>query len=244
MKTSLRFLFALSLLTLCFYSATLVAEFTYGLPVGASVRVFTDRAEFKWTTDETWRGKVEVFNSNDPNGTVPIFTKESRNAAGDPIIAPEHVVTVFVPSELAAGDYLFRVTATDPANPNNKFSTPTPLPPFSTGAQELRNVQSAPEVNSAVISWEANVIGFGSVVYGTAALDQGPVGDNLNITDHSIELTGLSAGTTYMFRVSNKHAIDGTIWLRWRARSRPSLHLSHPSPVRCAWGTMALPMLR
>jgi hypothetical protein len=30
------------------------------------------------------------------------------------------------------------------------------------------------------------------------------------MTNHSIELTGLSPGTTYQFRVSNRHVIDGT----------------------------------
>jgi hypothetical protein len=31
----------------------------------------------------------------------------------------------------------------------------------------------------------------------------------MNITDHAIELTGLSPGTDYLFRVSNVHALDG-----------------------------------
>jgi hypothetical protein len=35
------------------------------------------------------------------------------------------------------------------------------------------------------------------------------VQDAFNITDHALELTGLSPGTTYQFRASNMHAIDG-----------------------------------
>ena len=86
--------------------------------------------------------------------------------------------------------------------------TLTPLPPFFTGTQAISNVFVAPDINSAVISWGANVIGFGSVLYGTTSLNQGPVEDIFNITNHAIQLTGLSAGTTYQFKVCNKHAID------------------------------------
>ena len=56
----------------------------------------------------------------------------------------------------------------------------------------------------------ANVLGYGSVLYGTTALDQGPVEDTVNITNHAIELTGLSPGTTHQFTVRTKHAIDRT----------------------------------
>jgi hypothetical protein len=76
--------------------------------------------------------------------------------------------------------------------------------------QAISNVFVDADVESAVISWDANVIGYGSVVYGTTALAQGPVEDSFNITRHAIELTGLTPGTTYQFRVSNKHAIDRT----------------------------------
>jgi len=34
---------------------------------------------------------------------------------------------------------------------------------------------------------------------------------SLNVTDHAIELTELSPGTAYKFRVSNRHAIDGAV---------------------------------
>jgi hypothetical protein len=56
------------------------------------------------------------------------------------------------------------------------------------------------------------VIGFGRVGYGTASPGEQAVDDTLNVEDHSIELTGLAPGTTYQFRVSNRHAIDsGTL---------------------------------
>ena len=169
---------------------------------GPSVRVDPNvQVEFKWITDETWIGTVEGFDNPDGSGT-PLFVLES----GGP--STQHVLTGNVGGEVPAGGHFFKVTSTDPANPLNKFSTPTPLPPLFTGAQTISNVFVDADVNSAVISWEANVIGYGSVVYGTTSLDQGPVEDTFNITNHAIELTGLAAGTTYQFKVSNKHAID------------------------------------
>ena len=64
--------------------------------------------------------------------------------------------------------------------------------------------------DSAVISWDANVIGFGRVTYGQTSPDElGPVDDQENTLEHSLELTGLLPNTTYQYRVSNRHAIDG-----------------------------------
>ena len=110
------------------------------------------------------------------------------------------------------------------------------MPPFFTGTQAIANVHiESITTSSAVISWEANVIGYGSVVYGTTWLDQGPVGDSFNIPNHSIELTGLSAGTTYQFRVSNRHAIDGTSL----AEATVQFTTDEPVPVlKLTWGAL------
>jgi hypothetical protein len=124
-----------------------------------------------------------------------------------------HTIVFTVAGLLQANKtYFFRVIHKDPTNSLPDLTNdPAPYPPFFTGAQAISNVHTESiTTNSAVISWEANVIGYGSVVYGTTTLDQGPVEDTFNITNHAIELTGLSPGTTYQFRVSNNHAIDGT----------------------------------
>ena len=56
--------------------------------------------------------------------------------------------------------------------------------------------------------------------------------DSLNITDHAIELTGLLPETTYVFRVSNLHAIDGDALV-----SRPGLR----STEVLSFTTLAVP---
>jgi len=180
---------------------------------GPSVRVQANsQVEFKWKTDVGWEGKVEVFDNPDGAGS-PVLTKRSVDEAGDPLAATEHVVTVSVSAPLAEDTgYFFRITATDPGSSIGDIVTPTPLPPFFTGEQELFDVTVSSITNeSATISWDANVTGFGSVVYGTEALDQGPVEDTDNVTAHAIQLTGLSPGTTYEFQAGNMHAIDGDV---------------------------------
>lgn len=70
-------------------------------------------------------------------------------------------------------------------------------------------MQVTPEVTSAQIFWQANVIGFGRVEYGETTAYGQTMDDTNNVTDHSFTLTGLQPATTYYFQVSNRHAIDG-----------------------------------
>ena len=172
---------------------------------GPSVRVTpNNKVEIRWTANFVGDGKVEIFDN--PNGGVPIDIKASSGAAAG------HTIEFGIGGLLQANTtYFFRVIHKDPTGVRPDLTNdPAPYPPFFTGAQAISNVQvESITTNSAVISWEANVIGFGSVVYGTTGLDQGPVEDSFNVTNHAIELTGLSPGTTYQFRVSNNHAIDG-----------------------------------
>jgi hypothetical protein len=178
---------------------------------GPSVRVTPNvQVEFKWITNVSWFGEVAVFDNADGTG-APVAGMRDEDALGNPIASTQHTATIDVVAPLSANTgYFFKVTATDPNNSFPPFSTPTPLPPFFTGAQTIGDVFVDAHVDSAVISWNANVIGFGRVGYGIASPDEfGPIGDQKNVTNHSIELTGLAPGTTYQFRVSNRHAIDG-----------------------------------
>lgn len=180
---------------------------------GPSVRVTPNvQVEFKWITDVAWLGKIEVFNNPDAT-SVPLLTAWVVDPLGNKIAATQQTLTldcVGGACALAADTgYFFRVTAIDPTNTLGDLTTPTPLPPFFTGAQVLTNVQAESITNSsATIAWQANVIGFGKVAYGTSSFNQ-TVQDTVNITDHAIQLTGLSPATTYQFTASNIHAIDG-----------------------------------
>lgn len=97
-----------------------------------------------------------------------------------------------------------------------------------------------PDTHSALISWDANVIGFGQVEYGTAASPTfNFLTDSLNITDHSIQLTGLAPGTTYQFWVRNLHAIEGfTLAEEIGSFTTLSAPVSEPSTLM-AWAALA-----
>jgi hypothetical protein len=208
-KVDLRNLIHRSPLLQCFLLiavalATAAPQFTGGPSVRVTPNV---QIEFKWITDVSWLGKIDIFDNPDGTGT-PLVSVQATDAIGNPIIATQQIVTVNVGTPLANDSgYFFRVTATDPSNNLPPIVTSTPLPPFFTGTQALTNVgASSITSSSATIAWQANVIGFGKVVYGTS---NQTVEDTFNITDHAIDLTGLSPATTYQFMASNVHAIDG-----------------------------------
>ena len=197
-----RFYCGLFLLVIVFSPSTSAAGFTGGPSVRVSPNI---KVEIRWTANFVGDGVVEIFDN--PNGGVPINVKAS------PVQGAGHTIDFTFGGVLHFDTtYFFRVIHKDPTNSVPDLTNdPAPYPPFFTGAQAISNVHTESiTTNSAVILWEANVIGYGSVVYGTTALDQGPVEDSFNMTNHAIELTGLSPGTTYQFRVSNQHAIDGT----------------------------------
>lgn len=184
-------------------------EFTMG---GPSVRVTPNTSvEFKWITDVTWFGEVAVFDNPDAMG-MPVAQKRDEDVVGNPAPSTQHTVTIDV-GVLLTNDkqYYCRITATDPNGVAPPIFTQTPLLPLFTGAQALSNVRTESiTTTGATVSWDANVIGFGRLEYGTATPgDIGTIDDAFNITAHAIELTGLLPGTTYKFRVSNRHAIDG-----------------------------------
>jgi len=198
------------LLGIVFFLAISVTSNTFAAQFlgGPSVRVNPGTSvEIKWITDAAWFGKVEIFTTGDGSGT-PVFTKRAEDELGNPIVATEQTVTVNVgPAVVADNGYFVKVTVTDPNRLNPDLIASTPLPPFFTGAQAIFNVHAdSITTTSATISWQANVIGFGKVTFGTPTQT---VQDAFNITDHAIDLTGLAPGTTYQFTVSNKHAIDG-----------------------------------
>jgi hypothetical protein len=112
----------------------------------------------------------------------------------------------------AGTTYFFKVTHTDPTGARADTTSDTPFPPVFTGAQAIGDVFADVDVGSAVVSWTANVIGFGRVDYGIASPNEQSTSDNFNITGHAIALSGLLPGTTYQCRVSNRDAIDsGTL---------------------------------
>jgi len=172
---------------------------------GPPVRVTPNsKIEIRWIADFVGDGLVAIFDNPNGSGT-PIYVKSTPSPSLD------HTMENNVGGILVSNTtYYFKVKHVDPTGLRpDTTNEPPPFPPFFTGAQAIGSVFADVDVNSAVVSWTANVIGLGRVDYGTASPNEFATTDAFNITDHSIALTGLLPGTTYQFRVSNRHAIDG-----------------------------------
>lgn len=171
---------------------------------GPSVRVSPNaKIEIRWIADFVGTALVELFNNPDATGT-PVDSNTSSTLGND------HTIAFNVGGLVAANTkYYVRVTHRDPNGALPDLVNATPLPPVFTGAQAISDLHTAPEITTAQIAWDANVIGTGAVMYGTTALDQGPIADAFNIPNHAITISGLTADTAYQFKVMNKHAIDG-----------------------------------
>lgn len=194
-------IFLLAAAMACFGLLTerpVLAGFTGGL----SVRVDPNsKIEIRWIADFVGDGTVEVFNN--ANGGTQI------GAGSTSISSNEHRVEFTVGGVIQTNTtYFFKVTHSDPAGVRADLTNdPAPYPPFFTGAQTIGNIFVDAGVDRARIVSDANVIGIDRVDYGTTSPDDLSLQDQENVTDHSIELTGLLSGTTYQFRV--RHAFDG-----------------------------------
>ena len=173
---------------------------------GPSVRVLAnEQVEVRWIADFVGDGRVELFDNPDGTGT-PIDAKGTVASRND-------LTVTFYVGALVRPDttYYFRVTHRDPTGNLPDLTNAPPLPRLFTGVQAVGDVVVEVGLDRARISWDANVIGFGRLGYGLASPEEHAVEDGLNVEAHSIELTGLAPGTTYQFRVGNRHAVDGAI---------------------------------
>ncbi|MDD5109663.1 MAG: fibronectin type III domain-containing protein [Patescibacteria group bacterium] len=120
----------------------------------------------------------------------------------------QHTITVATPAvnaHLAHGDTLGACTQQDDNEDEHDDDNET--------APVITNVTAASiTATNAVITWTTNEPGTSQVTYAafTAGewISQKTAGDAALVTAHSVTLTGLSASTTYRFRVTSKDA-DG-----------------------------------
>jgi hypothetical protein len=180
---------------------SVLADFTGGPSVRVSPNV---SFEIRYIADFVGDGTAEIFDN--AAGTPPVIaSKGTASPAND----QRFVFFVDAVNIKADTQYFFRVTHHDPNGGVPDEVSQPPLPPVFTGAQTIGDVFVDVGVDRARILWDANVIGIGRVDYGVTSPDELSIEDTDNVTAHSIELTGLLPGTTYQFRVSNRHAFDG-----------------------------------
>mgnify|MGYP001348422294 FL=1 len=69
---------------------------------------------------------------------------------------------------------------------------------------EITNVSVIPSFTGAVVTWQTNKPATSAVAYGlTTAYELGTVEDQAYVTEHSLSLSGLTAGTTYHLQVTS-----------------------------------------
>ncbi len=107
-------------------------------------------------------------------------------------------------SSLTPGTYNGTITITASGATNNPQTIPVTLtvtvpPPITISNIYVDNIAQT----SAVVHWTTNVASTSKVEYGTTEKYGEDVYDATQVTSHAVTLTGLSAATTYHFRVSS-----------------------------------------
>ncbi len=173
-------------------------------PVISDIQVIVTDADatITWTTDETAEGSLDYGpTSAYENGTV------SEGSSGT-----AHSVTL---SGLNADStYHYRVNSTDAAgNTASSADLTFTTEPAGTDTTPpvVSDIQASVTDTSATITWSTDEVASGSVDYGpTSAHEYGTVTEGDSGTNHSIILSGLTADSTFHYRVDSTDVSGNT----------------------------------
>ncbi len=180
------------------------AQYDSTTPVISSVAAsstVTTRADISWTTDEvaTSQAFYGLTTSYGTSSTLSTTTSTS------------HAVSLLGLS--AATTYHYVVVSTDPLGntATSSDATFTTAAAPDTTAPVLSSISSGtPGQTTATITWTTNESSNSRIDYGlTTSYGTASTSASLS-TSHSITLTGLTAGTTYHFRVQSVDAASNT----------------------------------
>lgn len=162
--------------------------------------ISTTSARVNWTTNEATRAQIAY-------GTSTSYTVETGWSAGANT-NHSHLITGLTANTV----YYFRVRVKDAAGnvttgPDQTFTT-TPVAPTDTVAPIILSTSVVDiSTTSARVNWTTNEAAHAQIAYGTTTsytTETGwSTGTNVN---HSYLITGLSASTTYHFRIQVKDA--------------------------------------
>lgn len=175
-------------------------------PVLSDVRVSevtNDAFRITWKTNEPADSQIAYAGAP----FFPLSSKTDRDMA----LVTEH--SHWVRGLAADTFYLARALSRDAAGNEGRSgymmvrTKPTPTTPDTTAPVITEVAASAITHNSAIVTWKTNEPANSQVEYGTtAALGSSTTLDAAFVTPHSQVVTGLSADTTYHFRVLSRDA--------------------------------------
>lgn len=165
-------------------------------------------ATITWTTNEDAEGVIEYANEN-------LTTASTTNTVNEGTLVTNHSVelTELIPETT----YYFTVKSTDESgnisvSDENTFITEDEVEPADETAPVISNIQTTASSTSTIITWTTDEESDSTVKYATESLDTATnpeiESDSSQVTSHSIELTNLTASTTYYFIVKSSDEND------------------------------------
>lgn len=150
-----------------------------------------------WTTDRATTSKINYG----------LTSSHTSSTVKDTTLVTSHSVSIGGLSSSTL--YHYQVESTDSGNLTSvstdaTFTTSAPVLPV------ISNVQATNIITSgATITWTTDISSDSQVEYGTTtAYGSSTTLDPTLVTSHSVALTGLSAGTTYNYRVKSSGAVS------------------------------------
>ncbi|MEK7510814.1 MAG: peptidoglycan-binding protein [Patescibacteria group bacterium] len=157
-------------------------------------------ATITWTTDETSDSQVEYGATSSYGATTTLDTTlTTSHSVSLTSLSPSTVYHFRVLSRDAAGNL---------ATSSDQTLTTTATP--DTTAPVISSIASSTTETTATISWTTDEAATSVVNYGATASYGSASSSATLVTSHSIELTGLTAATTYHFQVQSLDSAGNT----------------------------------
>ena len=153
-------------------------------------------AVITWTTNEAANSRVDYGTSS---GSL------SLNATNTSLVTSHSItLTGLTPSTA----YFYEVTSVDGSGNSSSSPAPPATATFSTTANVPPTISGLTATplpgGTANISWTTNTLSNSTVQYGTTSGSLTQTASNATlVTSHSINLSGLTAGTTYFYQVTS-----------------------------------------
>jgi hypothetical protein len=181
-------------------TATSPAAGASSLPVTTAVTATFSEPMAAGTVNSS--SMVLLTPSSTPVPSTVTYNAATRTATLTPIAALTNLTTYTVSIKAGPAGVTDATGDSLAADHTWTFTTVAAQAPFTISA-----VQAAPATTSAVITWTTSAASTSRVDYGTSA---GALSLNTQnaamVTAHSMTLSGLTAGTTYFFRVTSVNA--------------------------------------